>query len=188
MTKNLWPAVAILAALYMAWCSGKSAGASHQKAHDADAAVSAVRDSNDRWKARYLARDSARDDSLDQLARANAALNQRVARLAARAAPRDYQSLGRDSLIAENVVKDSAIAALEAQHAADDSTHRATVTLFRAMLADRDSLLARKDRQIAALETARDAWRRAASPNVFQKVGRAVPWIAAGYIAAKLLK
>jgi hypothetical protein len=159
----------------MAWCSGKSAGASHQKAHDADAAVSAVRDSNDRWKARYLARDSARDDSL-------AHFQQIVTRLRGRVVPRDT---------VVRLVPDSARPFVETQLAVRDSViaqQDSQLTLYRAMIVDRDSLLVRKDRQIAALETARDAWRKAASPNVFQKVGRAVPWIAAGVIVGRLLK
>jgi hypothetical protein len=191
--------VAILAALWVAYCSGKSAGASHQKAHDADAAVSAVRDSNDRWKARYLARDSARDDSLARLQQSVTGARGEIARLKASLGgrpgephptipgvehPATTRSAGEaDSVPLEIAVRDSIIAQQDTVIAQQDSQ----LTLYRAQIADRDSLLVRKDRQIAALETARDAWRRAASPNVFQRVGRAVPWIAAGVVVGVAL-
>src|ERR1043166_10108507 len=98
-----------------------------------------VRDSNERWKARYLARDSARDDSL-------AHLQQIVTRLRGRVVPRDT---------VVRLVPDSARPFVETQLAVRDSViaqQASQLTLYRAMIVDRDSLLVRKDRQIAALE------------------------------------
>ena len=72
---------------------------------------------------------------------------------------------------------DSLIVVLEEGRRADSLT----ILFLRAAHATRDTL---EDR----LRASRDNWRRAAQPGPFKQIARALPWIAGGYLLAKVAK
>ena len=173
LSKDLLPALLILVALYVAYCSGAQQGKRTGRAQQADSVAAVIRDSNARYAARFAQRDLENQRIVTRQAG-------EIQRLKGRVIP-------RDTLV--QLVPDSA-GVVETQLALRDSVIAdldSTVTLYQAMVRDRDELIRRREQQIAALETARNAWKTAARPNLFQKVGRGLPWVAAGVIAGVAL-
>lgn len=181
--KTIAPFLCVLVSLWLAYCAGASHGAAFQRARDADAAAKAVHDSNEVWKAQFLARDTARDDSLRKLSAGIRGARGEIARLKARVGVAGRTGGSREPDSSATPPPDSALAIRDTIIAQQDSVIAgldSSVTLYQAMLGDRDVRISQLERESAALRVSRDAWRKTAQPGALTRLGRGLPWLAAG--------
>jgi len=157
-TKNWLPVVAILvgAALWNAWCDNPQVRRDALQVQQ-DTRDDSTHDANERWKADFAAREMQRESTLSVIGKDRDYYRHRAAVLTARTIVVDSATL-RATLLAQLAVRDTLIANSLSVIAQQDIQ----VSIYRAMVVDRDSLLVKREREIAALTTARDVWKRQA--------------------------
>lgn len=155
--RDLILAGALLVALWVYGNCREAVGAKRALQNQQDHVDDSTHQANDRWKAQFAAREIQRESILAITDQRLRGARGEIARLRGRIAPQldttvvdsiAVQLAVRDSLIAQ---QDTVIAGLDIQ-----------VSIYRTMVADRDELIGRREREIVALTTARDNWRKVA--------------------------
>lgn len=174
MTKGNLLAIALLVVVALIWgeCRARQ-GAAEQKLRDAGRVTDSVAVETDIRLGRLIAETSFQASQIRKQAQTIAQFRARqpVIRVATDSTP-------RDSLLLAVAQRDTIIDSQKAIIAAQDST----ITIYQAMVAARDSLIPRLVAVRNAYRVQRDAWRRQAQPGLLARVGKGLPWVAAGVI------
>lgn len=181
--KNLAYVLAVLATLWVWGNCRESAGASKQRLRDSTVAWNTHSHATDLRVSRLAAESLELGARLMRLQRNDSVARTHSAVLKTRTIVPD-SGTPREVLITQLAIKDSIIAAQDSVIAASDSG----LTIWRALAVERGELLQRALQERDGYRNIASAWQRKAEPGALTKLGRALPYIAAGFVLAKVLR